>query len=281
MKSTFPLLGWCKPAPVLGLMITLALMAGTIHSFLPNATAQVVEPPQASDIAIPKPVNEVPPKPTGLHIYVNDYANLLTPEDKTTLHDRLQALDEAGLAQVSVLILPNTDRDLSEFAPVIMNQWDIQHYKKRDGLLILVNAYRVQHNLSGNRIFVGTSYALESQLPDAMVGRVLDEQAIPEFEQGQASTGITKATLTLAQILSGDKELKAQYTEKQHDSTEFFIILLIVLFILFFGGRRGRGGFYLGGGGFGGGGFGGSSGGGFGGGFGGGGGSSGGGGAGR
>jgi uncharacterized protein len=168
-----------------------------------------------------------------------------------------------------------------------MNRWDIQHYKKKDGLLVLVNANRVRNNLSGNRIFVGTGRAIESVLPDALVGRVLDEKAIPAFEQGNASQGVTEATLTLAKILAGDKELQSQYTKPTNNiDPRTIIFILIFLFILFFNNRRNRfggGGFYGGGyygGGFGGGSFGGG-GGGFGGGFGGGGDSSGGGGAGR
>lgn len=232
-------------------------------------------------------INTVPPTPTGLNIYVNDFGGLLTPEDKARLRAQLQALDEAGIAQVSVLVLPDTDRDLSEFAPVIMNQWDIQHYKKRDGLLILVNARRVTGNLSGNRIFVTTGYGLEGVLPDGLIGRVLDEQAIPAFEQGEPSRGVTQATLTLAKILAGDKDLQAKYTQPENDiDPGMLVFILIILFILFFSNRRNRrgGGFYGGGygGGFGGfgGGFGGG-GGGFGGGFGGGGGAGGGGGSGR
>jgi uncharacterized protein len=229
--------------------------------------------------------NEVPPRPQGLRIYVNDYGNLLTPKDRATLQDRLQALDEAGIAQVLVLVLPDTDRDLSEFTHVIMNRWDIQHYKKRDGLLIVVNAHRVRNQLSGNRIYVGTGYALESLLPDAVIGRILDRNAIPAFEQGDFSGGITATALTIAGILSGDKELHATYTQPAGDEEVspglfiFFLAIFILMWSLrirrsrYYGGGFGGGPYW--GGGFGGGG------GGFGGGFGGGGRSSGGGGAGR
>lgn len=231
-------------------------------------------------------VNTIPPQPQGLHIYVNDYANLLSPQDKAVLQERLQALDEAGIAQVSVLILPNTDQELSDFAFQIMNQWGIQHYKKKDGLLILVNAHRVTHQLSGNRIFVATGAGLEPVLPDALVGRVLDENALPAFQQGQFSYGITQTALTLTKILAGDQELRSKYAHSSQDEDiNWFAVIMLVIFILIFfnrrGGRSGGGGFYGGGGGYyGGGGFSGG-GGGFSGGFGGGGDSSSGGGSGR
>ncbi len=279
--------------------VLLTLVIGGLLAFglmdrpglIPFAQAQNLPAPQASqpdEEQAPKPVNTVPAKPQGLGIYINDYANLLRPVDRSTLQEQLQALDEAGIAQISVVILPNTDRDLSEFAPILMNQWDIQHYKKKDGLLVLVNAYRLREHLPGNRIFVGTGYALEEKLPDALVGRILDEQALPAFEEGNYSAGITRTTLTLSRILTGDQKLAEHYRKPAEDGDSIWAAILIIVFILLLfinnrkGGGRLGGGFYGGGygGGFGGGwsGGGGSS---FGGGFGGGGDSSGGGGAGR
>lgn len=290
------LTGWC-----LGLLTCLWLLGAPALAQLPvlqqpvsQPVSQSTPPPQPVPVTLeppgadtqeePKPVNQVPPKPSALNIYVNDFAHLLKPADKSTLQEHLQTLDQAGIAQISVLILPNTERELSDFAPEIMNQWDIQHYKKKDGLLILVNAYRLQQHLSGNRIFVGTGYTLEEKLPDALVGRVLDEQALPAFSEGNYSGGITQATLTLAKILAGDAKLTQHYSQPAEDGESVWTAILIILFVLLMfinrkGGGRLGGGFY--GGGFGGhtGGWGG--GGGFGGGFGGGGGSSGGGGAGR
>jgi uncharacterized protein len=269
-------------------LLLLGVLAGSsMPIFRQNAWAQTMQAQESQDNGdSSQAVDTIPPTPQGLHIYVNDDANLLTPEDQATLREKLQALDEAGIAQVSVLVLPDTDRDLSEFAPEIMNQWGIQHHGKKDGLLVLVNAKRVRGNLSGNRIFVATGYALESILPDALVGRILDEKALPAFDQGDYSGGVTQATLTIVKILAGDKELRASYAHSQDDAPSWPLILFIFIIIWLLSRRRrggGGGGFFGGGyygGGFGGGGFSGG-GGGFSGGFGGGGDSSGGGGAGR
>jgi uncharacterized protein len=232
-------------------------------------------------------VNTVPAtKPEGSDIYVNDAPflrydalPLLDPDDVMTLKNRLRELDTAGIAQISVLILPDTDRDLSEFAPEIMNRWGIQHAGKKDGLLILVNAQRFHKKLSGNRIFVATGYNLEGTLPDAVIGRLLDTYAVSAFDEGNYSTGITNVTLAIADVLTEGKSLKRVRPKTDGPPVKELIFLVLLLFLLskmFRGGRGGGGGGFLGGGyyggfggGFGGGGFG-SGGGGFSGGFGGG-----------
>ena len=262
-------------------MLSVAILCGlpSLCFLAGHADDALLTPPHPAGVM--RAVNQVPPTPQRLHIYVNDGAGLLTPDDQAALQDQLQALDEQGIAQVSVLVLPDTDRDLSEFAPEILTQWDIQHKGKKDGLLILVNAARVRANASGNRIFVTTGYALEEKLPDALIGRVLDSQAIPAFEVGAFSKGVAQATLTLAKILAGDKTLHARYSKPDmpFDPTilVFFFFLLFFLMLRY---RRGPslwlGGPFIGGG-FGGG----SNDDGFGGGFGGGGDAGGGGGAGR
>lgn len=246
---------------------------------VPAATQQVHDEDQR-----PTPINQVPPKPTGLNIYINDYAQLLKPADRSTLQEQLQTLDEAGVAQIAVVILPDTDLELSELAPQILNQWDIQHYKKKDGLLVLVNAYRVTQSLSGNRIFIATGYNLEEKLPDAVIGRILDEVALPAFNEGNYSGGITQATLAVAKILAGDQKLSEHYSQpsSDEDGLWFFVIFIIFIVLMYFNRKNRGGGRFYGGdfdGGFGGGW--GGSGGGFSGGFGGGGDAGGGGGAGR
>lgn len=220
------------------------------------------------------PVNQVPPKPTGKNIYVIDLGDLLSPEDEAAVQARLAALDQEGKAQVSILTLPNTERDLSEFAPVIMNRWGVGHAENDDGVLILANGYRIRQNLSGNRIFIGTGRGAEALLPDGRAGRILDEQALPAFAEKRYSEGLKNTAMAVADVFSGEA---AQAQQEESPGSDWFIILLILFFILIiFFGRRGGGGYGgYGGGSFGGGDFGGGGGGGFGGG------SSGGGGAGR
>lgn len=230
-------------------------------------------------LASPEPVNEVPTQPTGPKRYVTDLGNLIDSRDEATLNTWLAKADKAKVVQMAILTLPTTDRELSLFAPEIMNAWGLGNKETDNGLLVLANASRIRAGVSGNRIFVGTGLGLEGALPDSVVGRVLDREAIPAFKQQAFSQGIVNTTKAYLRILNGDEALKEQYQQPrpqgQREGNWFTTLIWLILILLFLFGPRRGGGIYLGGGGFGGG----LGGGGFGGGFGGGG--AGGGGAGR
>ncbi len=219
---------------------------------LPNpASAQATTQAQTTL----KAVDTIPATPQGLDIYVTDPTGLLTAPDTQRLKIRLQQLDEAGVAQIAVLILPDTHRELSEFAPQILNGWGIQHKGKKDGLLVLVNAAHARAN-QPDRIFMATGYHLEGTLPDAVIGRLLDTEAVPAFQAGDFSTGITNATLAVADILTGKRALPSPTQPDNNRESSPVSAIIIVLFILIFlfnnfrrGGRGGGGGFgsFLGG----------------------------------
>lgn len=202
-------------------------------------------------------VNDVPPRPSGPAMYITDLADLLTPEDQQALLPFLQDLDHNGKTQIAIVTIPNTDRELSELAPDILNQWGVGHKDRNDGLVILANADRIRNNRSGNRIFVATGTGIQGLLPDAVVGRILDNEAIPRFEAGQYSTGIREATVAYGKILDGDPTAKEKYAPEQDELNWPIIVFVLIFLMLMFRWNRnygGGGGFYVGGGDFGGGG---------------------------
>ncbi len=208
-------------------------------------------------------INDVPKAPSGPKKYITDLADLITPADEQMLLSYLQRQDQSGKGQIAIVTVPNTDRELAEFAPQILKAWGVGHKDTDDGLVILANAERIKKKLSGNRIFVATGIGIQAILPDALVGRVLDQEAIPRFEEGDYSGGLRATTLAYAQIMAGDEKLVQAYKASPKISWFEILFFLFILWILIFNRRNirwsvgygGSGGYD--GGGFGGGGFGG------------------------
>lgn len=251
------------------------------------------------------------PKPEG-HIYIQDFANVLTPEQHKELEQYAMDLDDATTAQLGVLIMKSIgDEPIEQFAVKALREYKLGTEKANNGALIVMTT---EPNSDGTRHFyIATGYGLEGALPDGKVGRMIDEYAMPYLTDGEPAGAIMNSYRAvyneIAKEYNWDGTVDVEEAvegEKVSPIVGFVMFAVIIAFIVLIfrdgGGSGGSGGsgrkgykygrkhrktIYLPGsfgggknsGGFGGGGFGGS--GGFGGFRGGGGGSGGGGGAGR
>jgi len=227
---------------------------------------------------------ELPKRPEPA-VLVNDFAGILSAQEKTLLEKKLVAFDDSTSSQLCIVILKTLDGEpASSYAPELFNFWKIGQEGRNNGILILVSMDNPRET------FINTGYGMEEFVPDIMAGRIVQEDLLPYFKKEQYYEGLDKASTDLMQMLKGTFKGFKKKSHKQKIPPMAILVLIILGVILISKSRGGGGGHYmrtfggagLGGfGGFGGGGFGSSSGGFGGGGFGGfGGGSSGGGGAG-
>ncbi|HJF32038.1 MAG TPA: TPM domain-containing protein [Sporosarcina psychrophila] len=246
------------------------------------------------------------PAPTGSSIYVQDFSNILSPEQKEELTRYGMQLDDATTAQLAVLIMPTIgDEAVEEFAVKALREYGLGTKEADNGALLVVTTEKVEGKEGSRKIFLTTGYGLEGALPDGKVGSIIDNLAIPYLKQERPDMAIMETYKAfyneIAAEYNWDGEVAPiQMPDSQKNNSEFGIPFPVLIFIAIYiifrvmgkGGRGGGGGsggrrrggpiffpgsFGGGSGGFGGGGFGGG-----GGGFrGGGGGSGGGGGAGR
>jgi uncharacterized protein len=232
------------------------------------------------------------PKPVG-HIYVQDFANLLTAEQKEELVNYGMQLEDATSAQLVVMTVNSLEGEaIEDYSVKVFREYGIGQKGKNNGVLFLVAP-------NDGALWISTGYGLEGALPDGKLGRIRDQYAIPYMKEGKFDLGIMNTYKVLfneiAKEYNWDGEfapvqVSENYEEESDTGFPFPIIVIVAIIILSIMRTRGGGGGSGGSGGRRGGGpiffpgsFGGSSGGGFGGGGGfrgGGGGSTGGGGAG-
>ena len=212
---------------------------------------------------------EIPPKPqAGTNIYVQDYADVISPKSEQILYSLGRELDAKTTAQVAVLTVPTLDGEpIESYALNVLRSWGIGSRDKNNGVLIVVAT-----NDRQSRIEVG--FGLEGALPDGLTGRIQDQTMLPYFRQGQYDKGIVNGYAATAATVANEYNVKLEGVsynppaQKQQDSLPFWaelllgaaVVLLLIVDNLFFGGfitrmlifslfRGGRGG----GGGFGGG----------------------------
>jgi len=220
--------------------------------------------------------------------FVNDYANIISPQYNTQIESTLKSLYDSKTAEFSIVTIDSLGgQDIESYA-LNLAQGKLGDKEENNGLLLLVSVQDRKYRFEVGR-------GLEPILNDAKIGRIGRDYLAPNFKNEEYGKGIYEASLAVKTTILGETDSTYYIDERtipqSYRSIQFFgvFIFWIVMFIIIvsarrgrhkrgkdnhffdaalmaafiFGGRGGRGGF---GGGLGGGGFGGFGGGGFGGG---------------
>jgi uncharacterized protein len=248
--------------------------------------------------------NVLPAKPSPPRL-VNDFANILTPEQEEALEHKLVEYDDSTSNQIAVVTLPTlidkrgVEYEDEEVALKILREWGVGQKNRNNGIVLLIVK---SPDDKEKKIRIEVGYGLEGAVPDITSKNIIENDIAPNFRGGNYYRGLDDATNSIIKAAAGEYKAPAGYADrgKKKGISIGKIILAIIILIFILGGMGGggnRGGGFMsrrgyrgfggpiifpgsfgsGGGGFGGGGFGGGGGGfgGFGGGGGGGGGASG------
>lgn len=224
------------------------------------------------------PTDKIPSRPNPPKL-VNDFADILSDGQEESLENKLVAFNDSTSTQIAVVTVESLNGyPIEDFALGILRNWGIGQKEQDNGVLLLVS--------EGDReVRIETGSGSEGFLTDALSRRIIENQIVPQFQNGNYFNGINDATDQMMLVLSGQFYNEKNPTETKNNTWIFILIIFIIIFIISRRNKNGGGGVtygrrgptYWGGGGFGG--FGGGGGGGgfggFGGGFGGGGGASG------
>ncbi len=184
--------------------------------------------------------------------YVNDWAGVLAPEQRTELEGRIAALQKANGAELAVVTLKSLEGgEIADFAVKLFEQWGIGQKGKDNGVLLLAA-------MEDRKMWIEVGYGLEGVLNDAKCGRIQDEYMVPRFKEGNPAQGLMDGAAALLKVMGG--EALPEPVSSTGDAIGGFLFLLIfaVVFILIVraairGGKAGGGGHSSPGRGFGGG----------------------------
>lgn len=194
-------------------------------------------------LAFAYPDKDFPPKPSTPRL-VNDLAGMMTPAQQDELERMLVRFDQESSTQISIVTIKNLgDYEVAQYATELGNKWGIGQKGKDNGVLIFASA-------EDRKINIAPGYGLEGALTDAMCGRIIRNEMVPEFKSGHYFNGFSKAADAVV------KATKGEYTaDPKKDGTEgpgVFGIVLVMAIIIFViiaaskgggsgGGRGGKG----------------------------------------
>ncbi|MGC2706681.1 MAG: TPM domain-containing protein, partial [Candidatus Acidiferrales bacterium] len=189
----------------------------------------------------------IPAKPTG---YVNDFANVLSPNARAQLTALCTEIDQKAKAQIFVVTVPSLNgQPIEDFSLNLATKWGVGPKQTSSGVLILLATEDRQY-----RFEVG--YGLEGILPDGKVGG-FGREAVPYLRSGNYDAAMILMTRRVADVIAQDRGITLSAgslppprpphpPDNQSNGILALLLLGVVVFILFKvmsgGSGRGRGG---------------------------------------
>lgn len=170
---------------------------------------------------------EVPVPP--LKARVTDLTATLNAKQREALEQKLAAFEARKGSQVAVLLVPTTQPEaIEQYSIRVAQQWKLGRKGVDDGVLLLV-----AKNDRKLRIEVG--YGLEGVLNDATAKRIIAEDIVPRFKQGDFYGGITAGVDRILRTIEREP-LPAPKSKPQQRGAGFEEIeyLLVIGFVLVF-----------------------------------------------
>lgn len=170
----------------------------------------LLRPTFAFEIELPEPVG-----------FINDFENIIDDETERSLELKLSDFQKETSTEIAVVTVSSFGRTtIEDYAEKLFQKWGIGTSTSDNGVLILVSSSQRE-----SRIEVG--YGLEGALPDAMTGRIQDNEMIPYFAEGNYSKGIENGVNAVMSAASGE----TFYVPPVQDDTRpaYFLLALLLL----------------------------------------------------
>lgn len=183
--------------------------------------------------AIAKEIPQRPNPPT----LVNDFANILSSDQRITLERKLSSYNDSTSTQITIVIENSIENDEAfEYSRRIAESWGIGQKGKNNGLLIYVA-------IQERKIRIQVGYGLEATITDAYAKRIIEEVIKPAFKNQQYYEGLDAASDYLIGALSGQfKGTGVKNSKGKLSGKSILLFVFIGLFILYIFSRRGGGG---------------------------------------
>jgi uncharacterized protein len=167
----------------------------------------------------------IPEKP-NFQTSVYDYANILSPEEKTQLEDKLIKYSDSTTTQIVVITIESLkNEDVSQLATKWGQTWGIGGSAKDDNgvIILLAKAER--------KIAINPGYGLEDRLTAGIGGEIIRNIIIPEFKGGSYYSGLDKGADALFDVFKGKYKGERKHS-KEGGSFPIFPIIVIAIIVL-------------------------------------------------
>jgi uncharacterized protein len=168
---------------VIALLLSLAFVVSCAERS--NGAAQPTPPIQNGTTSVatqPASAAKVPvPKLQG---HVNDYAGILTEQQRTDMEGRLTKYEKETAHQMVVLTVPTLGVEpIKSFSLRVANAWRLGRKDLDNGVLITVS-------LKDHQARIELGRGMSKYVSDAVAAEIMDSVIVPQFRTGNYARGI-------------------------------------------------------------------------------------------
>ncbi len=175
---------------------------------------------------------------------VNDYATVLTSDQKASFNNLLKEVETANSAQVVLLTINSLEgENLEDFSMTVAEKWKLGQKNKDNGVLLLIV-------VKDKKIRIEVGYGLEGVLTDLKCGYIIRQLIVPDFKKRNFYEGINEGLTAITGLITKKYEISSEQlknfekissTEKKQNAISVITIFIIMIFSFLLKGRNRRG----------------------------------------
>ncbi len=164
---------------------------------------------------------DIPSKPKS---FVNDYANILSAEEKNSLENKISSFEKQTSNEIAIVIIPSLEGDTIEnVAQDIFTKWGIGKKEKNNGVLLVIS-------MAEHKTRIHTGYGVEGSLTDLATSYIQSDFLAPAFRQNDYFSGINNALDKIIESLSGSDIVPEKYSDTDNFGLGFKFFLGCLFF---------------------------------------------------
>ncbi len=164
----------------------------------------------------------IPPPPDRR---INDYAGVLSADERARLEGTLRARERESSNQIVVAIFRSLQGEsLEDYSIRLAQAWRVGQKGLDNGVIFLVF-------LDDRKTRLEVGYGLEAKLTDALASQILRQVVAPRFREGKVADGIAAGLDAIEQVIAGTYKAAPQgqaAREKGWNPVQLILLLIVV-----------------------------------------------------
>ncbi len=160
---------------------------------------------------------------------VNDLGHILSGSTVQMLDQVLQQLEETDSTQVVVLTIPSLDgEDLESYSLKVAENWGIGQRSTDNGALLLVA-------VKERKLRIEVGKGLEGKLTDLVSGRIIRNEIVPQFRNGNFNQGVIDGVTAIVQVVKGEysaQTTSANNSRQNEGMSNAFVFLFFGIIVI-------------------------------------------------